>query len=64
MALLAEYMRTGVDKSLGDWMEDVVFASAKTQTLEPSKEGTEEFKKYIERYKLGLSAQKNLATVE
>lgn len=60
MALLAAYMMQGNDMTLPCWLSDSVFASIKTETLQPEKEGAEGFEKFMSQYKAGLIIQKEL----
>lgn len=59
MALLAAYMgRKAPGQSLEDYLASNVFASAKSTTIAPDPAGVEGFRKYIERYKKCLAAEK------
>lgn len=59
MALLAAYMgRKAPGQSLEDYLASNVFASAKSTTISPDPAGVEGFRKYIERYKKCLAAEK------
>ncbi len=64
MALLAAYMTDGGGASLADWLDGSVFAKNEKMTLLPKKSGAEGFKKFMERYKAGLAAEKALEGVE
>ncbi len=62
MALLAAYMiRRGSGESLEDYLQNQVFAGAKSCTLAPDAEGAAGFRRYICRYKAALSAEKAAA---
>ena len=59
MALLAAYMcRKEDNQSLEDYLENQVFASAKSVTVQPDPEGVAGFARYIERYQACLDAEK------
>ena len=58
MALLAAYSIMGGGKSLEDFLNEKVFASAKSSTLEPKAEDIEGFGKYMEMFKAALSVEK------
>lgn len=58
MALLAAYSIMGGGKSLEDFLNEKVFASAKSSTLEPKAEDVEGFGKYMEMFKAALSVEK------
>lgn len=58
MALLAAYMVLGKGRSLPDWLDSEVFASAEKTTLYPDENGSRGFEEFMKRYKSGLSAEK------
>jgi sugar (pentulose or hexulose) kinase len=53
MAVLAQYMISGSDMSLVDYLNGKVFAGQSGSTLEPKKEDVEGFDRFIEIYKEG-----------
>lgn len=55
IALLAAYMLEGRGESLGDWLENEVFATAKKEAYEPDGDLTG-FNQFFELYKSGLRA--------
>ena len=61
MALLAAYSIMGSGKSLEEFLNEKVFATAKSSTLEPKAEDVEGFEKYMEMFKLALSVEKAAA---
>ncbi len=63
MALLAAYASSKTDKSLGEWLENEVFANMKVSTLSPSCEGVEGFNEYMKNYCKGLEAEKLLGKI-
>lgn len=62
MALLAAYTLNvklnGKGKSLSDWLNQEVFASAKVETVNPNAEDVEGFNKFFENYKKGLAVER------
>ena len=59
MALLAAYMCRKEDgQSLEDYLENQVFASAKSVTVQPDPAGVDGFARYIDRYQACLAAEK------
>ena len=56
--LLAAYMVLGKGKSLSDWLDGEVFASAEKTTLYPDEKGREGFNKFMKRFVSGLSAER------
>ncbi len=63
MALLAAYMKTKGDRSLGKWLSEAVFAKADVYTLPASDEGACGYDGFIKQYKAGLSAYDGLREV-
>ena len=61
MALLAAYSIMSGGKSLEEFLNEKVFATAKSSTLEPKAEDVEGFEKYMEMFKLALSVEKAAA---
>lgn len=59
MALLAAFMMSD-DTSLGEWLNENVFANMNTETVAPNEDGANGFSEYIKRYKAGLCAEKEL----
>lgn len=57
-AILAAYAKNSCGLALEDYLQDKVFASTDSSVMAPDKEDVEGFKKYIEKYKAGLLAQK------
>lgn len=64
MALLACYMINKDSLTLGEWLKDKIFGSLEISTLAPEAEGVKEYKKFLESFKAGLSAQHALSEVE
>lgn len=58
IALLAQYMAEGADRSLANWLDDEVFADAKGETLAPDPVDVKGFDEYIARYRSGLDVEK------
>jgi len=63
IALLAAFMVNGDDISLGEWLNEKVFAKMKNTVAKPNENGVDGFKKYLGRYKLALDAEKKLEDV-
>ena len=62
IAILASYMRKKKDgQSLGDYLENEIFASAKTECEKPDKKYADIFEKYIKVYKDCADLQKTAA---
>ena len=61
MALLAAYMESGAERSLADWLDAEVFASAESSTLQPDPEDAAGFDRYMERYLAGLAVERAAA---
>ena len=57
MALLAAYSVCGGGKSLPDFLDSEVFGGMESTTLQPEEKGAEGFRKFMENYKRGLSAE-------
>ena len=64
MALLASYMVENGGASLGNWLNDRVFANAKILKSDPDVKGVADFDRYMELYNGGLEAQKALSEVK
>ena len=59
MAVLAAYMATKADgERLADYLDEKVFAGEKGEELKPDPAGVKGFDEFIERYKMGLIAEK------
>ena len=59
MAVLAAYMVTKADgESLADYLDEKVFAGEEGEELKPDPVGVKGFDDFIERYKMGLIAEK------
>lgn len=54
MALLAAYMMKNGGQSLGDWLEEKVFANVKREVLSPDNKALDGFDKYFSLYKNNL----------
>ena len=63
MAILAEYMKEKGEKSLAQYIEDVIFANAESSTKEPIAEETAGYNAFIEMYKKTLCAEKAAAVI-
>ena len=62
MALLAAYMVRKTDsETMEDYLQNRVFCSAKSSCVEPNVHGADGFRKWLERYKACLPAQKAAA---
>ena len=57
MALLAAYSVCGSGKSLPEFLDSEVFGGMESTTLQPEEKGAEGFRKFMENYKRGLSAE-------
>ena len=64
MALLAAYMVENGGRSLGEWLDERVFANAKILKSDPDVKGVADFDRYMELYNGGLEAQKALSEVK
>lgn len=62
MAVLASYLVNKGSKSLSDYLESQVFATAKTKVFEASKEDIEGFNKFFENYTKGLAVERAAIT--
>ncbi len=59
IAVLAAYARCkGENESLAAYLDEKVFASAKSSVIEPEQAGTEAFEKFMQRYKSGLAIER------
>ena len=63
IALLSMYMANPEGKTLAKWLSDTVFDKMEISTLSPDRSGNEGFSEYINRYKAGLDAEKNLERI-
>ena len=64
MALLAAYMvRKAEGETMEEYLQNRVFADAKTVKVEPTAEGAAGFRAYLTRYKAALAAQKAAAAM-
>ena len=59
MAILAAYMELSNGEKLADFLDKKVFADMEVTTSQPEQTGSEGYKTFLERYKKGLSAEKN-----
>ena len=65
MALLAAYMvRKAEGESMEDYLQNRVFADAKSIRIDPTAEGVAGFQSYLTRYKAALAAQKAAAAMQ
>ena len=64
MALLSSYMINKNGLSLGDWLGEKIFGELETMTLNPEKNGVEEYKKFLSAFEDGLCAEYALSEVE
>ncbi|MBO5606979.1 MAG: ATPase [Treponema sp.] len=58
MALLASFCVNGSGKSLADWLQEKVFASAKVTTVSPTAEDVAGFNAFFANYKKGLAVER------
>ena len=58
MALLASYVGGHGDRSLGDWLAEEVFASARYRTAEPDAADVAGFNAFMERFRAGLAIER------
>lgn len=59
MALLAAYMKNKAEgESMEDYLQNRVFAAAKSSVLQPDSAGVAGFQSYLKRYKAALAAEK------
>ena len=63
IALLAAYMASESKKSLGDWLEYAVFKNQPVTVAKPNQKLRAEYDAYIEKYVLGLTAEKKLEEI-
>ena len=61
MALLALYQVAGKGKTLPQWLQEDIFASVPSETLEPRNEDVTGFQAYLRRYSGLLNAEKDAA---
>ena len=60
MALLAAYMIEGKEQSLDAWLDEKVFSTMQSVTLDPEAEGVCGFEAYLKQYRAGLCAERAL----
>ena len=58
IALLASFMMTKKQKTLSQFLDEEVFASAEVSTISPTAEDIEGFNLFMERYKRGLPVER------
>lgn len=58
MAVLAEYMKKSAEVSLEDFLDQEVFESPETMTLNPETEGVKGYAEFLKRYQAGLPAER------
>ena len=59
MALLAAYMVSKDEgQSLGQYLNEKVFAGNKSSRMEPDKEDAEGFERFMEKYRDGLAVER------
>jgi sugar (pentulose or hexulose) kinase len=58
IAVLAEYLRTGVGEGLGDYLAGRVFAGAKVDVAEPDPADVEGYATWLKQYSAGLAIEK------
>lgn len=63
MAVLALYARDSQGLTLADYLDKVIFRTAKRSALEPTPAGAKGAKKYLERYHQGLPAERLAAAI-
>ena len=60
IALLAAYMINGNEnESLGDYLNNKIFANEKAETMNPDPKDVEGFNEFMNRYKAGLLIEKS-----
>ena len=65
MAILASYMhRKNPGESIEEYLDDKVFANAKSTCLQPDANGVSGFKRYMDRYKACLQAEQAAAMLQ
>ncbi len=64
MALLAAYMGSVTDRSLGQWLQEDVFSTMETLRLEPDAAGMAGYTAYMQRYTAGLDGVRGLKEVQ
>ena len=58
IALLAAYMADKTGESLGDYLDNKVFAGEAATTMEPDSEDVKGFEAFMERYRKGLPIER------
>lgn len=58
MAVLAAYMMNKGNENLGDYLNNKVFSSAESSTVEPDSKDVAGFESFMKRYNAGLAAEK------
>lgn len=61
MALLAAYMINKKGRTLADFLSEDVFSKSCSETLLPDKAGSDDFEKFMDNYRIGLSVQRKAA---
>ena len=61
IAVLAEYLRTGADEGLSDYLAGRVFAGAELDVAEPDPADVEGYAKWLKQYSAGLAIEKAAA---
>lgn len=64
MAVLAQYVASGAQESLADYLDTKVFSHSETMTLSPEKSGVAGYEKYIERFQAGLPIENQASVLE
>ncbi len=63
MAILAAYMINKKGRSLDDFLREDVFSKSHFETLLPNKAGSDDFEKFMDNYRIGLSVQRKAAEI-
>ncbi|MDN4473404.1 xylulokinase [Demequina zhanjiangensis] len=58
IAVLAEYLRKGTDASLGDYLNDAVFADATLDTVSPTADDVAGYDAWLAQYRAGLAIER------
>ena len=58
IALLAEYMVEAQGRSLGDYLDKVIFADAKAVSVDPDPEDEKGFEEFMKRFRAGLPIER------
>ena len=64
MAILAQYVSSGAQEKLEDYLDEKVFVDSEIMTLSPEQKGVTGAAQYIERYRLALSLENSASILK